>query len=336
MVTRGMGSQVGGSNTIGETQDHSRPDPISNPLTREGSLYNLTLDEVQNQFGDMGKPLGSMNLEELLKSVWTAEDHNQAMQGVDFGQSALQPGEPGSSFALNRESNLLLSTDLSKKTVDEVWQGIPQEQRSSLARKGTLGSMTLEDFLVKAGVVNESHQGKKLFGSVLGPIDPMGMPQQGQWMNYANPSIQAPPLQQQQHGILPVYAPGHPVQQPIPLNTNPVIDVTFPETQMAMASSPLMGALSDTQSPRRKRGPPEGIAEKSVERRQKRMIKNRESAARSRARKQAYTQELENKVSRLEEENERLKKLQELEKALPSIPIPEPRYQLRRTSSAPI
>ncbi|KAL0339878.1 UNVERIFIED_CONTAM: ABSCISIC ACID-INSENSITIVE 5-like protein 2 [Sesamum radiatum] len=38
------------------------------------------------------------------------------------------------------------------------------------------------------------------------------------------------------------------------------------------------------------------------------MIKNRESAARSRARKQAYTHELENKVSRLEEENERLKR----------------------------
>ncbi|KAJ9544383.1 hypothetical protein OSB04_024090 [Centaurea solstitialis] len=38
------------------------------------------------------------------------------------------------------------------------------------------------------------------------------------------------------------------------------------------------------------------------------MIKNRESAARSRARKQAYTHELENKVSRLEEENERLRR----------------------------
>uniref|UniRef100_A0A0E0NUD4 BZIP domain-containing protein n=2 Tax=Oryza TaxID=4527 RepID=A0A0E0NUD4_ORYRU len=37
------------------------------------------------------------------------------------------------------------------------------------------------------------------------------------------------------------------------------------------------------------------------------MIKNRESAARSRARKQAYTNELENKISRLEEENKRLR-----------------------------
>ncbi|MCI26063.1 abscisic acid-insensitive 5-like protein 2-like, partial [Trifolium medium] len=36
-------------------------------LSRSGSLYNLTLDEVQNHLGNLGKPLGSMNLDELLK-----------------------------------------------------------------------------------------------------------------------------------------------------------------------------------------------------------------------------------------------------------------------------
>ncbi|KAG6647188.1 hypothetical protein CIPAW_07G061800 [Carya illinoinensis] len=41
------------------------------------------------------------------------------------------------------------------------------------------------------------------------------------------------------------------------------------------------------------------------------MIKNRESAARSRARKQAYTNELELEVAHLMEENARLKKQQE-------------------------
>ncbi|KAG0520137.1 hypothetical protein BDA96_08G047500 [Sorghum bicolor] len=48
--------------------------------------------------------------------------------------------------------------------------------------------------------------------------------------------------------------------------------------------------------------------EKVVERRQRRMIKNRESAARSRARKQAYTMELEAEVQKLKEENEELQK----------------------------
>ncbi|URD87835.1 bZIP transcription factor [Musa troglodytarum] len=45
-----------------------------------------------------------------------------------------------------------------------------------------------------------------------------------------------------------------------------------------------------------------------VDRRLQRLIKNRESAARSRARKQAYTNELELEVSHLKEENAKLKK----------------------------
>uniref|UniRef100_N1QZD8 Uncharacterized protein n=1 Tax=Aegilops tauschii TaxID=37682 RepID=N1QZD8_AEGTA len=87
------------------------------------------------------------------------------------------------------------------------------------------------------------------------------------------------------------------------------------------------------------------MAQKTVERRQKRMIKNRESAARSRARKQAYTNELENKISRLEEEIEHLKELKEAGErqqqlrrhAVLYMPQPEAepkQYQLRRVNSA--
>ncbi|XP_042497916.1 ABSCISIC ACID-INSENSITIVE 5-like protein 5 [Macadamia integrifolia] len=53
-----------------------------------------------------------------------------------------------------------------------------------------------------------------------------------------------------------------------------------------------------------------GAVEKVVERRQRRMIKNRESAARSRARKQAYTMELEAEVAKLKEENQKLQQKQ--------------------------
>ncbi|XP_008793932.1 bZIP transcription factor 12-like isoform X1 [Phoenix dactylifera] len=77
--------------------------------------------------------------------------------------------------------------------------------------------------------------------------------------------------------------------------------------------------------------------------RQKRMIKNRESAARSRERKQAYTVELESLVTQLEEENARLLKYQEeqhkerlqqlMENVIPVTENKKPKLSLRRTCS---
>ncbi|KAL3634965.1 hypothetical protein CASFOL_022019 [Castilleja foliolosa] len=70
------------------------------------------------------------------------------------------------------------------------------------------------------------------------------------------------------------------------------------------------------------------------DRKHKRMIKNRESAARSRARKQAYTNELELEVAHLLEENAKLKKQQQ---QLYNAAAAENRKRkpLHRTSSAP-
>ncbi|XP_048326228.1 ABSCISIC ACID-INSENSITIVE 5-like protein 2 [Ziziphus jujuba] len=315
-----MGSQGGDGSNGKQSQFQS--------LARQNSMYSLTLDEVQNHLGDLGKPLSSMNLDELLKNVWTAEA-NQSI-GMDAESTAL-----ANQTALQRQASLSLTGALSKKTVDEVWRDIQQsknnEERKSRERQPTLGEMTLEDFLVKAGVVAEASSDKKGAGPVVGVDANIAsqFPQQGQWMQYSQPQYQVP-----QQSMIGVYMPSQPMPQPLHVGGGAVMDVTYADNQLALPS-PLMGALSDTQTPGRKRGPPEDIIEKTVERRQKRMIKNRESAARSRARKQAYTNELENKVSRLEEENERLRKQRELEKMLPCAPPPEPKYQLRRTTSAP-
>ncbi|KAF9587662.1 hypothetical protein IFM89_004494 [Coptis chinensis] len=285
------------------------------PLSRQTSFYSLTLDEVQNQL--LGKPLGSMNLDELLKNVCTAQDNDNATSALHH-----QPS-------------------LSKKTVDEVWRYIQQGQDNNNTssnqedkaqeRQPTLGEMTLEDFLVKAGIVSQGSSGDKAAPPVTGP-DLMISAPQAQWLQYQLPSVQQ--QQSQQQNMMGVFMPSHPVPQPLPGVPNSLLDTDYPENQLAI-SSPLMGTLSDTQTPSRKRGASGEMIEKTVERRQKRMIKNRESAARSRARKQAYTNELENKVSRLEEENARLKKQKDLELMLPYVPPPpEPKFQLRRTSSA--
>ncbi|KAK3228578.1 hypothetical protein Dsin_000459 [Dipteronia sinensis] len=314
-----------GIQTMGSQGDGSGngKDPQFQPLARQSSMYGLTLDEVQSQLGDLGKPLSSMNLDELLKNVWTVEANQSIGMEVEGTTLANQT-------ALQRQASLSLTNALSKKTVDEVWRDIQQTkndgEKKTRERQTTLGEMTLEDFLVKAGVVAEASPDKKIGGSVIG-VDQNVAPQftqQGQWMQYTHPQYQ--PSQQ---GMMGVYMPN----QGLPIGTGAVMDVAYPENQVTLSSS-LMGTSSDTQTLGRKRGNPDGIIEKTVERRQKRMIKNRESAARSRARKQAYTNELENKVSRLEEENERLKKRKELENMLPSAPPPEPKYQLRRTSSA--
>ncbi|KAH9617917.1 hypothetical protein KSS87_006771 [Heliosperma pusillum] len=52
------------------------------------------------------------------------------------------------------------------------------------------------------------------------------------------------------------------------------------------------------------------LEDSCVDRRYKRMMKNRESAARSRSRRQAYTSELEREIAELLEENAKLRKQQ--------------------------
>ncbi|CAL0328785.1 unnamed protein product [Lupinus luteus] len=319
-----MGSQAGGGgNSNGKRLQVQ-------PLLRQNSMYNLTLDEVQNQFGDLGKPLSSVNIDELLKNVLTVE----ANQSEDLDiESTPQVNQA----EVQHQGSPPLTDALSKKTVDEVWRNIQQSRNNNekkyQERQPTFGEMTLEDFLVKAGIVAEGSSNAKNTSTVSAVDSNVAIQQfhpQGQWMPYPQPQYQHP-----QQNLMGIYMPGQGIAQPLQMRAGASVDVVpFADNQVALPS-PVTGTMSDTQTPRRKRNTPEDMVEKSAERRQKRMIKNRESAARSRARKQAYTNELENKVSRLEEENERLRKQQQLEKMLPCAPRPEPKYQLRRIASAP-
>ncbi|PRQ20099.1 putative transcription factor bZIP family [Rosa chinensis] len=93
----------------------------------------------------------------------------------------------------------------------------------------------------------------------------------------------------------------------------------------------------------KRRAVQEAPLDKATQQKQRRMIKNRESAARSRERKQAYTVELESLVTQLEEENarlvreeaeqkkERYKKL--MENLIPVVEKRRPARVLRRVQS---
>ncbi|KAG8055021.1 hypothetical protein GUJ93_ZPchr0001g30854 [Zizania palustris] len=312
-----MASKTGGGGIAGTAQRGQMQS-----LARQGSLYSLTLDEVQSH---LGEPLYSMNLDELLRTVFP---DGVAPDGATTSQHEQSSG-------LLRQGSITMPPELSKKTVDEVWKGIQaapkgNAQMGGRGRRGrqpTLGEVTLEDFLVKAGVVTEGYL-KDL--SDAGNVDPVGrgvtaigtvdLTSEAQWLD--------------QHGQQigqDVYMHNRLVPHPLNVGSGAILESSYSDGQI---SSGMIGILSDSQTPGRKRSMSGDVADKLVERRQKRMIKNRESAARSRARKQAYTNELENKVSRLEEENERLKRQKELDIILCAVPVQEPKYQLRRTSSA--
>lgn len=267
------------------SQDGAVQEPKTAPLSRSGSLYNLTLDEVQNQLGNFGKPLGSMNLDELLKSVWSVEAGEAS--GLDFGgdDTNMQHSQHASGgYSLNSQGSINLSGDLSKKTVDEVWRDMQLKKTVDQEREPTLGEMTLEDFLLKAGVVGESFNTKdnSLQGVDLNGDSQQNVSQHGNWIQYQLPSMQQP-LQHQhgnhQNNMMVGFVNVHAIQPSFQVPGNSVMDA-------AMSPSSLMGTLSDTQTLSRKRFASGQVVEKTVERRQKRMIKNRESAARSRARKQ--------------------------------------------------
>ncbi|XP_022144787.1 protein ABSCISIC ACID-INSENSITIVE 5 isoform X2 [Momordica charantia] len=377
-------------------------------LGRQSSIYSLTLDEFQHTLCESGKNFGSMNMDEFLTSIWTAEEN----QAINAGQSQTAVAGLGNAQAhfpvagasaekrniekqvsLPRQGSLTLPAPLCRKTVDEVWSEIHKAQQGqnqngndgnansqnpkSAPRQPTFGEMTLEDFLVKAGIVREHR------GAEVGMSQSLLPPQQYGVYQNSNHTIGAGYVSGSIMGLSTSAASGGAsggatgsgggggitTYQPVPQGGSAIGDTSgyagnskrnsvyssqpppavcyggrvvnggrgggggggYPPAQpMGMAGpvSPVspdgmctnqvdssnqfgldMGGL------RGRKRIIDGPVEKVVERRQRRMIKNRESAARSRARKQAYTVELEAELNQLREENAHLKQtLAELER----------------------
>lgn len=364
--------------------------PLANfPLARQSSVYSLTFDEFQSSMCGSGKDFGSMNMDELLKNIWSAEDVQTTMGMTNGGQEAATP-----SGYLQRQGSLTLPRTLSLKTVDEVWTDLAKESGGGRSGSGgggggggrgglnlperqrTLGEITLEEFLVRAGVVREDNQiqGKPnnspLFGDFSRSFNSSASGFGFQpMMNVANPNLglmgnRMPDVtnqtsnlpmnvngvrsaqQQQQSQLYPkqpnlAYANRMPIPSSTQLSRPRIGGGIGGVSEQSMngnlgmiglggggltvaVDSPVSDGLGKSSGDTSSVSPvpyvfnngglrgrrSSNAVEKVVERRQRRMIKNRESAARSRARKQAYTMELEAEVATLKNENEELRKKQ--------------------------
>ncbi|RLN04831.1 hypothetical protein C2845_PM13G19990 [Panicum miliaceum] len=303
------------------------------PLSRQGSIYSLTFDEFQSTLGGMGgglgKDFGSMNMDELLRSIWTAEE-SQAMASASASASAA--GEDGA--ALERQGSLTLPRTLSVKTVDEVWRDFVREGRPAggaepqPSRQPTLGEMTLEEFLVRAGVVRDNPAAAAMAAAAAVPVQPVApRPIQavsnGASIFFGNfgaandagaGAMGFAPVGIGDQGMGNGLMPGVAGMASAAVTLSPVDTSAAQLDSVGKGNGDLSSPIAPVPYPYEGviRGRRSGAGvEKVVERRHRRMIKNRESAARSRARKQAYTMELEAEVQKLKELNAELQKKQE-------------------------
>lgn len=270
------------------------------PKGGQGPPYNnLIYDhEVQSQMGNVGKPSlmsSNMNLNNklaVIKNVQTVSgDDQDGGQIVQNPSSSSSSSSPPPSYFLG---NINLNGRLSKKTMDQVWKEIAHHEHEVdhnsqsvvVQQQLTLGETTLEDFLLRAGVINNNNVNQNdVAANHHQPfnmeIDPMVVvSQQADWLQFQMAS------QQQQMGAIDTsYNVSESVYE------NPGGDIGYSENQLALsmpmpAVSAAPSELSKANNVERKRRYSDEIMEKTIERKQKRMIKNRESAARSRARKQ--------------------------------------------------
>ena len=279
-------------------------------LTRQSSIYMLTLEELQNAVNEPGKGFGSMNMEEFLKNICTVEECQVMTNAIEGNNSSSITGSTSYlPSGLQRQTSLSLPKNLSAKTVDEVWKEIHQASNHYTATNNvyqhqmTLGETTLEDFLMKAGVVVEEIEVEPSSNSNNSVVTGIGSSSQtsqatsseADLLNFQLKSnmphqhllqYQHQLVQQAQHqnryqvdaatGFPGMLVAPSVVTASLPSSTN---SNGF-DTPYDAATGNLSLAVSD-----RKRFF-DMHEEKSVDPRQKRMIKNRESAARSRARKQ--------------------------------------------------
>ncbi|QCE00405.1 ABSCISIC ACID-INSENSITIVE 5-like protein 2 [Vigna unguiculata] len=150
--------------------------------------------------------------------------------------------------------------------IGEAWRGIVDHDH--ILNEPTLGESTIEHFLANAGVINVADQNANVHIPTPMVID--SIHHQQHW-------LQIPSVNVNTHR-----------PQDFSVSNNSFYDsqLSYSENSVGIPMSPSYSDSSKTSLFRKRKNSNDDTLEKAVERRQKRMAKNRESAARSRAKKQ--------------------------------------------------
>ncbi|KAI9078654.1 hypothetical protein K1719_039403 [Acacia pycnantha] len=211
--------------------------------------------------------LGSMNLDSILRDAYESRPTTESTL-LDARITLLETPGNTAAAAISADGNAGGGSLNPSKTMDDVWKDMISGERRECKEEALDEMMTLEDFLAKAEAVDDDDD-----DDVKIPVAPTERVSGG------------------------------------PFSFDSFNPTTFQSLDKIEGSVIGFGngMEVDGGGERNKRGRPvlEPL-DKAALQRQRRMIKNRESAARSRERKQAYQVELESIAVRLEEENEQL------------------------------
>ncbi|XP_022995111.1 ABSCISIC ACID-INSENSITIVE 5-like protein 1 [Cucurbita maxima] len=260
-------------------------DNFLSSLNKNNSILPIPVDEIQYK---SGKNFGCLGMDEILSNLWNVEGTQNQIHSQT--NELKEPQNLPFMAANTNNSRLTLPHQASAEQTYPQWQKFMNIQQNPCYSQQGLGERTLEDFLVKAGMVQESSSSsmKQLPCSMVDLGLGMGG-NLGQNMSYHN------------HQNAAMNFPGN------FFSTNQMLTPSVGVEPSDNSSIQISQSLTDWGEHSRKKRIINRSPEFVVQRRQHRMIKNRESAARSRARKQAYTVELEAELNQLKEENVKLK-----------------------------
>ncbi|XP_023550818.1 G-box-binding factor 4-like [Cucurbita pepo subsp. pepo] len=265
---------------------------------RSHSRSSMTVDGLLGNGYDSNPTESSILLDAQITLV---DSHNPSSLPMNTTTTTTTTTTTNSSAVI--DSNHNTSSGAAPKTVDDVWREIVSGERKELKEEVADEFITLEDYLLRTGVM---------------PVEDVKLPQ----------------TERLSGGIFSF--------DPIPASTFQALDKVEGSIIGFANGVDLIGSGGSGGRGKRGRAALEPL-DKAAEQRQRRMIKNRESAARSRERKQAYQVELESLAVRLEEEKERLLREkaertkerfeQLMEKVIPVVEKRRPPRVIRRVNS---